>query len=514
VNDDDYRDEAWDDDKTTRLVRSPREPYPNAQTFLVEFYPGAPQPHLVHQGGSFYEWVGPYWAEVEDDALRAELYKYFDAAEYEDANGDLRPFNPTRHKVADRLDALAKLTHLARAVQTPAWLDPTAAVVASEYVSCRNGLLHVPHRRMQPHTPLMYLHHAVPFDYLPRAPKPKRWLSFLAELWPDDAEAILALQQMFGYILSGETRQQKMFMIVGPRRSGKGTIARVLKALLGQHHVAGSTLSSLATNFGLQPLINKALTVVSDARITEGHSVVIERLLSITGEDLLTVDRKYRDPWTGTLPTRILILSNELPRLVDSSGALAGRFIILLTRTSFYGRENIRLTDELFEELPGILNWTLDGIKALTASGRLLQPKSSADAIREMEDLTSPVGAFIRDWCTVGAENAVRCEVLYHGWRAWCADHGRDRPGTTQTFGRDLRAALAGLRVTQPRDDDGASRVRMYQGIDLRQEYIDRARVPTRAEPANVPPPARDGTRSLPLYPHPDEPLVPPRGAP
>ena len=54
-------------------------------------------------------------------------------------------------------------------------------------------------------------------------------------------------------------------------------------------------------------------------------SIVVERLLSISGEDTLTVDRKYREPWTGQLPTRIVILSNELPRLTDSSGALASR---------------------------------------------------------------------------------------------------------------------------------------------------------------------------------------------
>ena len=37
----------------------------------------------------------------------------------------------------------------------------------------------------------------------------------------------------FGYCLTGDTAQQKIFMIVGPRRSGKGTIARILRALVG-----------------------------------------------------------------------------------------------------------------------------------------------------------------------------------------------------------------------------------------------------------------------------------------
>ena len=62
-------------------------------------------------------------------------------------------------------------------------------------------------------------------------------------------------------------------------------------------------------------------------------------LLSISGEDTLTIDRKYREPWTGRLPTRFMILTNELPRFSDSSGALASRFVMsILTGRSTGGR--------------------------------------------------------------------------------------------------------------------------------------------------------------------------------
>ena len=67
---------------------------------------------------------------------------------------------------------------------------------------------------------------------------------------------------------------------------------------------------------------------------------MVERLLSITGEDMLTVDRKYREPWTGKLPTRFVILTNELPKFRDSSGAIANRMFILRMTESFLGRED------------------------------------------------------------------------------------------------------------------------------------------------------------------------------
>ena len=115
----------------------------------------------------------------------------------------------------------------------------------------------------------------------------------------------------------------------------------------------------MAQNFGLAPLIGKPLAIISDARLggRTDTQVVVERLLSITGEDWLSVDRKFLPAWNGQLPTRFLILTNELPKLGDASGAIASRFIVLRLIQSFYGQEDLSLTRKLLEEAPGILVW-------------------------------------------------------------------------------------------------------------------------------------------------------------
>ncbi|MGD5575264.1 hypothetical protein QUU09_22715, partial [Xanthomonas citri pv. citri] len=123
-----------------------------------------------------------------------------------------------------------------------------------------------------------------------RAPEPREWLDFLDMIWPDDPHSVETLQDVFGYLLSADTSQQKIPLIIGPKRSGKGTIARVLTALLGQDSVTAPTLASLATNFGLAPLIGKSVAIVGDARLSGkvDQSAIAERLLSISGEDSLT----------------------------------------------------------------------------------------------------------------------------------------------------------------------------------------------------------------------------------
>ena len=158
--------------------------------------------------------------------------------------------------------------------------------------------------------------------------------------------------------------------------------------------MCGPTLSSLTTNFGLQPLIGKRLAIVSDARLGKGQSIVAERLLSISGEDAMTVDRKYGKAWTGTLPTRFMIMTNVLPRIWDASGALPSRFIVLVLTKTFYGEEDTQLTNRLATELPGILNWAIEGRRRLQRRGYFIQPESAGDLVDNLQELDHPTTPF------------------------------------------------------------------------------------------------------------------------
>jgi putative DNA primase/helicase len=203
--------------------------------------------------------------------------------------------------------------------------------------------------------------------------------------------------------------------------------------------------------------------VVSDARLS-GANVhqVVERLLSVSGEDMITIDRKYRDQWTGKLPTRFLILSNELPRFGDASGAIAHRFVVLVMKTSFLGKENTRLTEELLTELPGILGWALDGLDRISRHPFTI-PESSSEAILQLQDPVSPVAAFVRERCERGREHDIEAKELYAEWKTWADDNGHHIT-TAQTFGRDLRAVMPELRIVRPHNLP-----RRYGGLRIKQ---------------------------------------------
>jgi putative DNA primase/helicase len=444
--------------------------------------------------GGWMHWETTHWSELDVAHLRSEIYDTLGEVDYKHpirekgvtVDYEIRPWSPDKHKVANVIEAMAAIGHLSADIDPPSWIDlhSAAETSAGQVISCKNGLLDLSTRAIHDHTPALFNVVSVPFIYRAGAAEPTEWLDFLASVWPDDPDSVALLQEYVGYVLSGRTDMQKMLLLIGPTRSGKGTIARMLTELIGRGHVAGPTLASLGTNFGLSPLIGKPLAIISDARLgdTPSHTVV-ERLLSITGEDMLTVDRKFREPWSGKLPARFVILSNELPKFKDSSGAIANRLLILQMTESFLGREDRTLDERLRAELPGILTWALAGLDRLVRNGRFTVPGSSEDAAHLMMDLASPVSAFVRDCCVRGPGESVLADRLYDAWKRWAEDNGH-HAGAKSTFGRNLRAVAPELKMSQPRVDGG--RERRYERVGL---------LPLNAEHPAPPVPDEPGTR-------------------
>lgn len=457
-----------EDDKGVSPILNESSPLKSARAFLRAHYERRSFIVLACLHDEFYEWQRTHYVRVDENELRKKLYEFLDKARQRTEDGGTCPFNPTRAKVNNVLDAVRAVVHQPNALSIPFWLDGRTAPEPGEIVSCTNGLLHTCDGKLHEHTPHFFNLNSLGFAFDRDAPQPARWLLFLRELFGDDIESIECLQEVFGYCLTCATDQQKIILIIGPPRSGKGTIARVLSTMIGSSNVANPTLASLTQNFGLQSLIGKQLGLVGDARVgrRQDPHVVVERLLSISGEDCQTIDRKYKASWTGKLAIKFLILSNEFPSLPDASAALASRMIVFRLIKSFLGKENPQLTHALLTELPGILNWALEGLRRLQARGHFIQPTSSADLARDIEDVASPLGMFVRENCDVEAGRTVEIPRLYETYRRWCDDQGID-PETRPEFGRQLRAAVSTLSVAQERIG-GDKRQRFYIGIGLK----------------------------------------------
>jgi putative DNA primase/helicase len=459
-------------DPSAKVLEAADDPHRLARLYL-DGHRHADGLTLRYWREEYHRWCGNAWLAVPDKEVRAEVCQRvkteFDAA---GMAAGLPARKVTGKLTGDVLHALAGLTLLPGGVEQPCWLEGEPPCAVEDILACRNGLASLSElasgeAHIYPATPRLFSPCALPYDFDAAAPLPSAWLGFVNQLWPDDPQAIVTLQDWFGYSLTADTTQQKILMLVGPKRSGKGTIARVLRQLVGPANVCGPTLASLGTNFGLAPLLGKTLAVISDARLSgrTDAAVVTERLLSISGEDAQTIDRKHLRHVTTKLGVRFVILTNELPKLNDASGALVSRMVLLRLVRSWYGKEDKALTAKLLAELPGILLWAVEGWQRLRERGHFVQPESGKRLIDAMEELSSPIAAFIHECCETGAGYEVFVRDLFERWKRWCEEKGRKDAGIEQTFGRDLAAAVPTLNVRRPRV--GEDRVRVYEGIRL-----------------------------------------------
>src|SRR4051812_45858321 len=134
-------------------------------------------------------------------------------------------------------------------------------------------------------TPHLFATNALGYRFDPQAPAPARGPDVLAPVL--GAARIDTRPERVGGLLLGGMSNQKIFMFIGRTRSGKGTIVRVLSAIVGKENVTFPKIGHLQERFGTQTLIDKTLAVVTDARISAraDTSSLLESLLSISGED-------------------------------------------------------------------------------------------------------------------------------------------------------------------------------------------------------------------------------------
>jgi putative DNA primase/helicase len=447
------------------VLPPPGQPMAVARLFVEQRCTRQDVPTIRCWGGVWWTWHGAHWSEVDERTVRSLLYHFTEKAVYRDSEGNLAPWAPTRHKVGNLLEALAAITLLPQDFVQPCWLDGRRS---GQIVAVQNGLLDIDSRELYPHTPLYFSTVSVPFPYEPTAPEPHRFFEFLGELWPQETASVDALQEWFGYVISGRVNLQKMLLMIGPTRGGKGVLARILTALIGKRNVCGPTLSSFAGEFGLAPLLGKSLAIISDVRFSgKGANVVVERLLSISGEDTLTVNRKYHEQVDTRMPTRMHLMSNEMPQLTDASGAIIGRFIVLILTRSWLGKEDHELEQRICEQMSGILNWALEGLARLNRNGgRFTRVPSAEEAIVAMRDLASPVAAFVRERCTLGAALQIAVDDIYAVYKLWCAETEHQR-SSKPVFGRNLRAACPS--VSKSRVGPQHERTWVYLGIGWRK---------------------------------------------
>lgn len=450
-------------DGSGRILLSRSITPPSAMAFRRDHFTTNDTPTLYTYRGDIFAYNNALnrYEVLDANAVRSQLQHYLLNAVELTPKYEVTPFSVNARAVSDVVDALRNVSYLNSSLNPPfRGMEefPSLIMGRTRNHDIRTG------KSTQP-DPSIFNTTSLDFDVDPNAPPPVRFLQFLFDLWGDDQKSIGALQEYIAYCLVRDARFQKMLLIIGPRRSGKGTLGRILSRLVGESAVVGPTVSGLAGPFGLQCLLHKRVAIIGDARFSGPDAAIfVERALTISGGDVVTVDLKHRDPVTQRLDIKFVCFTNEAPKFNDASAALVSRFLVLRLTKSHYGAEDHQLFEKLAEEMPGIFNWALEGLRRLYARGHFIQPDAGHELIASMEEMSSPVSVFVRDHCVLGSEERAVCDALYQRFRRWCETEGHTI-SSKPVFSRNLRAAFPRIETKQYTDGS-----RFYAGIGLKEE--------------------------------------------
>lgn len=263
--------------------------------------------------------------------------------------------------------------------------------------------------------------------YNPEATCP-RWLQYLDEVFAADAELIAFLQRAVGYCLTGDTREQKLFLCHGVGANGKSVFLQTLMALLGDYagNASFETFDANKRNEAsndLAALRGRRLVTVIETE--EGRRLAEARVKSVTGQDIITCRFLYAEYFSYRPTYKIWIAMNHLPQIRGTDNGIWRRILLIPFTQSFIGREDKSLEETLRGELDGILQWALEGLRQWWQRG-LEPPRRVLDATNQYRADSDQVGRWMDERCVQTPNTFLSSGKGYEDYKKWCGEGGEE----------------------------------------------------------------------------------------
>ncbi|WP_067727844.1 DNA primase family protein [Oceanobacillus damuensis] len=312
------------------------------------------------------------------------------------------------------------------------------------FINLRNGMLSLDNFELFPHHPSYLSTVQLPINYDSNAVA-SSFMRFLKEITLDDEELIRVHQEILGYLLSAETKAEKAFFFYGSGANGKSVLASIITQLVGKENVSSIPLAEFSQQFGLEGLVNKTVNIAAENEMG-GKSLKTENFKAIVSGDTVTINIKYRPAITYKPYCKLVFVVNNLPDSMDvTNGYFRKLMLIPFSRTFKPTERNVNLTQELLAELPGILNWAIEGLKRLRENNyQFSECKVIEECHRTYYVEQNPVMEFFNEHVVLIEGVRTRQSDFHEKYLRWLTMQGIDDKGTKskQNFWRYFKIVL------------------------------------------------------------------------
>lgn len=300
---------------------------------------------FTNMNGSIHLYLGTHWEPIPDYDVKVFLKFAF-----QELSGDLELASKR-----ELIEGMAK-----QFPYTVMWLNTNPPATK---INFRNITLDLDTLKELPHKPDDYFTYTLGYDYDKHAECPM-FMKYIQEVLPE-TQAQQVIAEYISWIFVPDLKLEKILFLYGSGCNGKSVLVEIMENLVGQENVANESLSDIADNPNARAnLVGKLLNSCSDIGTSIAKPDVIKRTAS--GE-AISYKKLYQDVSTTNHYAKSVFCLNELPKTTDHSDGFFRRFLIVpFERQIPKSKIDPKLPQKIISaELPGIMNWVIEGRKRL-----------------------------------------------------------------------------------------------------------------------------------------------------
>lgn len=307
---------------------------------------------------------------------------------------------------------------------------------------CGNGVLDLADLRsgvrLIENRPSLKLMRASDVLYDPDAKCPI-WERTVRQIFGDDDEKVRYFQKIVGSALSAEKHDEMLLLLRGVGNNGKSLLLEVLREVFGGYAETLSEDSLLGKNgFGEGGRARSDLAKLVGARFvycsetSQGNRLREADIKRMTSREPFPARAPFDKEDVNVVPSwRLVLVTNHLPRIKGDDDGIWRRIADLQCPRNFDRDPKIKkdpyLADKCSNELSGILNWLIEGLRAYRAEG-LKMPDTIAESVAEYRAEMDDVGGWfaarlVRD-PSLPASFEIESRELYGNFRAYVESNG------------------------------------------------------------------------------------------
>jgi P4 family phage/plasmid primase-like protien len=299
-----------------------------------------------------------------------------------------------------------------------------------------------------------------------RAAKCPRWIKFIAQIFSEDKELIAYIKRAFGYCLTGSMDEQVFFFCHGDGSNGKSKFLAILRALLGEYAKQADFSTFMVQR---NEKVRNDLAALAGARVItaieaeEGGRLSMQVIKSWTGGDPITARFLFGENFTFQPTGKIWLAANNKPAISERNHAAWRRVQLIPFNVTIAEKDQDKQIEaKLLKELPGILNWALDGLADYMKVG-LNTPNAVRVATDQYRKENDNLEMFVSECCDVGKLKVCDNQDLYFAYLNFCSMSGTHALSQTK-FSPELNTR-PGIKST--RNKHGV----FWNGIELKKDW-------------------------------------------